>query len=234
MVNVNDMNVPRPTGDRLIMIFERQHDLVGRYRDIERKNKIGLGMIPEGYPFDIDDSQWQYLLKDYAWRITEEITESTEVTNDGMHKREEAADALHFLVEMYLTIGFTAEDVFRGSHVGAIVDHTDMLGTVFLKRTGFLRTRDSTKLVPTMDEKDQRSRAYAFIETIGCAMNCLKNKPWKTTQMETDVARFCSITIEAFGRWVDYAYSIGMDDHLAYDLYFRKSNVNKFRQRSNY
>ena len=81
---------------------------------------------------------------------------------------------------------------------------------------------------------DPKSAAYVLVEKLGIAMNCLKQKPWKQTHMLTDTARFEYLIIETFYHWVTFARTIGMNAQEAFDFYFKKSEVNIFRQRSQY
>ena len=68
---------------------------------------------------------------------------------------------------------------------------------------------------------------------LGMMCNCLKNKPWKQTNMVTDKENFYNYLQSV---WVVY-FSLLSNVLVArgiVDTYFRKSQVNKFRQRSNY
>lgn len=76
--------------------------------------------------------------------------------------------------------------------------------------------------------------AWRVVEEIGEAMNCLKNKPWKQTQMETDVLHYKEEIADAFHFFVELCILSGIDHKDIFELYFKKSEVNKFRQRSNY
>lgn len=76
--------------------------------------------------------------------------------------------------------------------------------------------------------------AYRAVEELSEATNCLKNKPWKTTPVLTDrdhffeeLADFLHFTIRMF-------IICGLTAEDVYKLYFKKSEVNKFRQRSDY
>jgi hypothetical protein len=227
-MNVNDAEAPKPTKDRLLMIFERQRELMERYHDIEAENHIGLGSLVT--PFHIDDPKWQYLLKDYAWRVTEELAESTEA-HDETHRWEEAADALHFLVEMYLICGMSVNNVYTEAKLQKF-EGFDMLKSARTQCHASLQNEMSEPA--SYGERVARLAAYAVVQELGCAMNCLKNKPWKRTQMETDVARFGKHLSVAFRRLLEYMLLIGMTDDDVYDIYFRKSEVNRFRQRSEY
>lgn len=100
--------------------------------------------------------------------------------------------------------------------------------------------------VPVMpvDLDDARSQwflkdaAYRCIEELSEATNCLKNKPWKTTQVPTDQVHFIEELADAthfFIRIWLYLYGNPKDAAEAmYKTYFKKSEVNKFRQATNY
>lgn len=103
----------------LEVIFERQKQLMDKYHDIESKN---LGYeAPQGV-LDLHNPQHQQRLKDFAWRITEEIGEAmnclknkpwkqTHMPTDEVHYAEELVDAFHFMVELLIHSGFTAESL---------------------------------------------------------------------------------------------------------------------------
>lgn len=76
--------------------------------------------------------------------------------------------------------------------------------------------------------------AWRVTEELGEAMNCLKNKPWKQTHMETDELHYKEELADAFHFFIELCILSGIGPEELYDLYFRKSEVNKFRQRSGY
>jgi NTP pyrophosphatase (non-canonical NTP hydrolase) len=76
--------------------------------------------------------------------------------------------------------------------------------------------------------------AQRTIEEICEATSCLKNKPWKSTHMVTDVAHFEEEMADALHFFVEMCIHAGIDADRLFKLYFRKSLVNGFRQRSNY
>jgi len=76
--------------------------------------------------------------------------------------------------------------------------------------------------------------AWRVTEEIGEAMNCLKNKPWKQTQMQTDVHHYLEEIVDAFHFFIELCILSGMSAEDLFTFYFKKSEVNKFRQRSNY
>lgn len=79
-----------------------------------------------------------------------------------------------------------------------------------------------------------KDAAYRMIEEISEATNCLKNKPWKTTHVLTDEAHFYEELMDALHFFVRLCLIVGLDAESVYKLYFKKSEVNKFRQESNY
>jgi len=107
--------------DLLCTIWESQKHLIRKYHDIERRN--GCVVIPEVNWGDLDDRYVQMRLKDLMQRCVEELGEAMNclknkpwknsyVETDKPHFEEELADALHFFVELCLTAGVSAEDLF--------------------------------------------------------------------------------------------------------------------------
>jgi hypothetical protein len=117
IMNVDDAEKEEITGDMLEMIFERQKELMDKYHPIEEKAGIGYGILLKDDVRDLNNPRFQYLLKDFAWRITEEIGEAmsclkqkpwkqTHMMTDETHFKEEIVDAFHFFIEMCILIGF--------------------------------------------------------------------------------------------------------------------------------
>lgn len=124
-MNVKDFQLELPEGrDLLMLIFEKQFELMTRYHEIEANNlgftfptveKMGEGL-------DINNTRVQYRIKDFMWRITEELGEAantlknkpwknTHMVVDETHYLEEIIDAVHFLVELLIMSGFTPESL---------------------------------------------------------------------------------------------------------------------------
>jgi hypothetical protein len=67
------------------------------------------------------------------------------------------------------------------------------------------------------------------------AGNCLKNKPWKVDQKLTDIPKFTYWMNQSYlGIIIVCVKGFSMTGEDIYDMYFKKSEVNKFRQRSGY
>jgi hypothetical protein len=79
-----------------------------------------------------------------------------------------------------------------------------------------------------------KDAAYRVVEELSEATNCLKNKPWKTTPVLTDTDHFYEEIADAFHFFIRFCIESGIDAEALYKLYFKKSEVNKFRQGSNY
>lgn len=79
-----------------------------------------------------------------------------------------------------------------------------------------------------------KDAAYRAIEELSEATNCLKNKPWKTTHVLTDRDHFFEEVADFWHFTVRFSQLCGLTAEDIYKLYFKKSEVNKFRQASNY
>lgn len=79
-----------------------------------------------------------------------------------------------------------------------------------------------------------KEAAYRIVEEISEATNCLKNKPWKTTPVLTDREHYFEEMADAFHFFIRWALKSGLTAEDLYKIYFKKSEVNLFRQGSNY
>jgi NTP pyrophosphatase (non-canonical NTP hydrolase) len=223
-MNINDFklsNIHIGPGDQLDQIFTQQLELMVKYHDIEKANGL---IVTEDVPVNLHDARGQFRLKDFAWRITEELGESLEAfrihPDKPEHYQEELADALHFLTEFTILSGMSLEeylspplgmnkDKFEYLFAGGLI-HSEVTYDSLLKHTG------------------------RVVEVLAITCNCLKNKPWKSTQMMTDEDYFYSNLRKIWDQYAWLCMSAGLSSDEVFDLYFRKSEVNKFRQRSNY
>ena len=79
--------------------------------------------------------------------------------------------------------------------------------------------------------KDLNSRS---IEELMEAMNCLKNKQWKQSEVTTDKVHFYEELADALHFFIELCITAGMDAEDLAMMYLKKAQVNEFRQRSNY
>lgn len=104
------------TDNPLQGIFQRQTELHEKYKSIEEANGLGLALV-KNRPFSFDDPKWQYVIKDFAWRITEEIAEAVEAHEDknDLHVVEELIDALHFYTELLIICEIDYNNISLGN-----------------------------------------------------------------------------------------------------------------------
>ncbi|MBC8183257.1 dUTP diphosphatase [candidate division KSB1 bacterium] len=225
-MNVEDVNeIPDEYDDRLVMIWDRQKELTEKYYPIERENMCGLGLLPGLDAFTIHGTLSQEICKNYAWRITEELAEAYDAFRHSgklVHAWEEMSDALHFLVELYILNSLTPEVVTKDIHNFA---QQDMLGNLFKSEQTKVRSRSVLSI---------EYHIFNLVVTMGLAMNCLKQKPWKQTHILTDANRFENYLCALLPLWVKIAKAMDISAERAFEFYFKKSEVNKFRIRSQY
>lgn len=220
-MNINDVQiveVPKEA-DMLETIFARQRELMEKYHLIEAKNGL---LQTSDIPVNLHDAKGQARLKDFAWRITEELAEAMDAITSykeiGDHAKEEIADALHFLVEMAILSG---------------IEPLDLTGC-----SPMFIGRDKLEVLWAYPERHNiQSPGQAilnFIRELGMVCHLLKNKPWKQSQMITDVDEYRLRFRNAFISFIDICIAMRITPSELFNLYFRKSEVNKFRQRSNY
>lgn len=236
-MNVNDIKeevVPTPTSDKdmLDLIFERQHSLAVKYLPIEKENGL---LQTDIFPGNLDDRASQARMKDFAWRTQEELYEATESLakkeQDHTHFIEEMIDAIHFYTELCLFCGYSSKDVgdFFGHTEGDKFEYISSLALKLNEMTeGPMGRGDKNYPIPAL--------IYMSIgQPIGDAMNKLKNKPWKQTHMVTDKEAFKGSLLCAwigFFRVLQNVYGLSAKEIFA--MYFKKSEVNKFRIQSKY
>lgn len=191
-------------------IFLKQHELAIKYHPIEAANGL---LQTHDFPANMNCKFGQARFKDLCWRAMEELGEaldSKDMEDSLEHFHEELADGLHFLVEAALTAGlmpihFVDNDLFRN-------EMEYQAGPI----------------------SEINHYVANFVTELGMTCNHLKNKPWKTSHMLTDLTSFKDRLMDALSEYVVLCKCAGLTVEDLYDLYFRKHEVNKFRQRSGY
>ncbi len=221
--------------DLLQGIFIRQQNLSEKYQEIEKNSGVGYALV-ENINFSLEDIRWQYLIKDFAWRYVEEITEATQIIfQSKTHFIEEIIDGLHFLIELFIITNLTLINL--AAHLDMIYRHFRNNNSVenfleeFLKAIIILK---ESKVIFPENFREVQLHAYGSIQHLGNAMNCLKQKPWKQTHQLTDTAKFYKQLSLTFFGWCMLALDCNLGAEEIYKIYYKKSEVNKFRQRSNY
>lgn len=210
-MNITHAKKEEVNKESLRAIFDRQKELMEKYHDIEFKSGL---MQTEDCPVNLDDKRGQARIKDFAWRITEEIGEALDaIENESgesalLHFHEELVDGLHFLTEMTILTGY---DLPEYTTLKDLIEE----GT----------NRDCYTLNDLVSD---------HVMYLGMTCNCLKNKPWKQTMMKTNKENFYKHLKLVWSNYVAILTSQDLTEEEITDLYLRKSQVNQFRQRSNY
>lgn len=198
-------------GDKLEAIFNRQKELMEKYHYIEQRSGL---LQTEDCPVDLNDKRGQARLKDFSWRVTEELGEALDALRiqDFEHYSEELIDGLHFLTEL---------SILSGVEFKFLSDYSEEDSLEYLYNKNKRDISELNNLITT------------YVENIGMMCNCLKNKAWKQTNMLTDKNNFFNKLKSVWDIYISIlSTQLTCDDIV--DIYLRKSQVNKFRQRSQY
>lgn len=217
-MNINHAIVEEVTGDKLQAIFTRQKSLMDKYHDIELRSGL---LQTEDCPVNLDDKRGQARIKDFSWRVTEELGEALDAKATKDHYQEELIDGLHFLTELTILAG---KDYHNILPEGTALYHNDRLEDLV----------ENAKECISQKGNNLDYWVSKFIENLGMMCNCLKNKPWKQSMMKTDQNAFYGLLAEVWVLYITLLVVSGMDADSIAITYLKKSQVNQFRQRSNY
>ena len=210
-MNITHAKKEKTNKESLRAIFDRQKELMEKYHDIEFRSGL---MQTEDCPVNLDDKRGQARIKDFAWRITEEIGEALDaIENESgesalLHFHEELVDGLHFLTEMTILTGY---DLPEYTTLKDLIEEGSY--------------RDCYTLNDLVSD---------HVMYLGMMCNCLKNKPWKQSMMKTNKENFYKHLKLVWSNYIAILTSQDLTEEEITDLYLRKSQVNQFRQRSNY
>lgn len=238
-MNITHAIEEKVSGDMLEAIFGRQKELLEKYHNIELRSGL---MQTEDCPVNLDDKRGQARIKDYAWRVTEELGEALDAKeqNDLPHFKEELIDGLHFLTELSILSGIGVDNIIRNGIDYWEEKESDTWASGVMWNSVVGEAYELDKLEGLMylasylyDDFELAERISAFVMHMGMTCNCLKNKPWKQSNMITDKEAFYK---HLGASWISYIsiLMVTMEAEEICDTYLRKSQVNKFRQRSNY
>lgn len=147
-----------------------------------------------------------------------------------LHLREELVDSLHFFTEFTILAGLSPEDLITDDEV----QKEQILDTLEDTGLDILDFWVAGIVGNGLIESNIEVAGMRFITSLGICCNFLKNKPWKQTQMVTDKVRFKNQVRSTWLAMIRLLISAGLDSHDIAELYLKKSQVNKFRQRTNY
>ena len=210
-MNITHAKKEKTNKESLRAIFDRQKELMEKYHDIEFRSGL---MQTEDCPVNLDDKRGQARIKDFSWRITEEVGEALDaIENESgesalLHFHEELVDGLHFLTEMTILTGY---DLPEYTTLKDLIEEGSY--------------RDCYTLNDLVSD---------HVMYLGMMCNCLKNKPWKQSMMKTNKENFYKHLKLVWSNYVAILTSQDLTEEEITDLYLRKSQVNQFRQRSNY
>ena len=210
-MNITHAKKETTNKESLRAIFDRQKELMEKYHDIEFRSGL---MQTEDCPVNLDDKRGQARIKDFAWRITEEIGEALDaIENESgesalLHFHEELVDGLHFLTEMTILTGY---DLPEYTTLKDLIEEGSY--------------RDCYSLNDLVSD---------HVCYLGMMCNCLKNKPWKQSMMKTNKENFYKHLKLVWSNYVAILTSQDLTEEEITDLYLRKSQVNQFRVRSHY
>lgn len=217
-MNINHAVEEKIEGDLLKAIFDRQKSLMGKYHDIELKSGL---LQTEDCPVNLDDKRGQARIKDFSWRVTEELGEALDARANSDHYQEELIDGLHFLTELTVLAGKDYDTILPEGIPTYYEDHLrDLVENAKRNILGYGRDLDSW--------------VTQFIEQLAMMCNCLKNKPWKQSMMKTDQEAFYNRLTNVWVYYITILVVSGMGAEDIANVYLKKSQVNQFRQRSNY
>lgn len=223
-MNINHAKTEEIHGDKLQAIFTRQKSLMGKYHDIELKSGL---LQTEDCPVNLDDKRGQARIKDFSWRVTEELGEALDARSNKDHYQEELIDGLHFLTELTVLVGKDYDSILPQGTPLYDSDHLEDL------------VENAKEVISRRASQGENGYSLEywvskFIENLGMMCNCLKNKPWKQSMMKTDREAFYSRLSEVWVIYITILVVSGMNAQDIADIYLKKSQVNQFRQRSNY
>lgn len=218
-MNINHAVEEKIGGDLLKAIFDRQKSLMGKYHDIELKSGL---LQTEDCPVNLDDKRGQARIKDFSWRVTEELGEALDAKANKDHYQEELIDGLHFLTELTVLAGKDYNTILPINTPAYDEDHLRDL------------VENAKEVISRKANDHLDFWVSRFIEQLAMMCNCLKNKPWKQSMMKTDQEAFYNRLAEAWVCYITILVVSGMGAEDIANVYLKKSQVNQFRQRSNY
>jgi len=223
-VNIDDViqKIEIPEGPVIVTIFNRHKKLMRKYDVIERKN----GYCIPNPPYSLDNTKVQQRIKDMFWRVTEELSEAVEAIptefqlsewaqfwdnqSNVRHFFEELADALHFLVEASILANLNPKEIKLDS-----LSYSD-------------------RPLSEFDLDGAIDKVATVIFKMGFAANTFKNKPWKLTQMPTDINKFKKQLVGVWDSFTELWWYLNCTQKQVYVFYAKKNLVNQWRQETNY
>jgi hypothetical protein len=223
-------------------MIQEQTELMRRYHVQEKHTRF-----TDDWPVDLDDQAGQLLLKDFAWRTTEEVGEAlSALLEEGpassivLHSKEEIADAFHFFIEFIILSDIKVFRSYLDKELERINPGSDGCENQIPIYEGDIAIPDTLTLIfrAAFDTRkyqlSKKGETLEFIRQLAMVCNTLKNKQWKQDHILTDRNLFYTRLVETLFQFCRMSLVFGLNSQGLYDVYFRKAQVNKFRQESNY
>lgn len=185
------------------------------------------------------------------------------LVNHLQNSNEEQADATAFFLEMMIYADINPSDFIAFiKDEGHSVEEDNLLETLMIYGlTLTLNVRDlplrfNILKLEDFDSEEEYNKVRGYIPGftelsttchdiessllwqvcyhLGVARNYLKNKPWKQSGELTDERPYIRETILAFIKYMGYLNYMGFTPDSLYKLFWRKNQVNQFRQKSRY
>jgi hypothetical protein len=208
--------------DRLEAIFEKQRSHMEKYALIEKENGL---LQTDRIPVVMNDRYGQARLKDFAWRTSEELGEALDSFDNEAAYGEELSDVTHFLTELTILSGLSADDLVCG---GDSIQGADLLLLLFA---------EAAKDIPTGVKREYGTAVYytgIVLKELAMTMNCLKLKPWKQSYRETDVTLFYTRLKSTWISFIQLNLVSGINSDDFHSLYFGKAAINDQRRATGY
>ena len=219
----------------LTNLFKGQQSLVDRY--------VGVEKLPKP-PLEINIKAHQVILKDFISRVVEELGEAYEsyllftegiyCNKDIINSNEELMDALHFLLETGIYCGLTAKDVelSMGETLEKMWDgFKPKLSKESVSLMGYSL---GMNLSSTVNMVNTQVLLWRLTYKLQLVRNCLKNKPWKQSEMMSDIQLVRKLLLESFREMFTLLFELNFPLESIMQFYYMKNQVNHFRISSNY
>jgi len=182
-----------------------------KFHRIENNNGV---LLTGKIPVDLQSFRGQARLRDYAWRITEELGEAMHA-QDPDYRREEIVDALHFLVELCIASGLEAREIVPGDRTPDEGDNLSVLvDRIQMADVGILHFEYVVAV---------------FIRELAMTINLLTNRPWKQKRRDVSPLIFRNELIKLVWRFGILCVVLGFTSDTLYQGYFNKAKTNQQR-----
>lgn len=200
--------------DKLQDIFDRQAAYI---KKLEAPMLLNGFLTPE-YPLNLDDRLAQEHLRLLAWRINEEVWEAIREIQEDIEPspgkfREELADVFHFIVELAIAVGVSANQL-----------QPNLSGEDLLEQSFRYAAEEEP---PTLDSFWNLMQVLAALSIM---MYGLRQRPWRLDNRPTDVNRLRGDLHTLYNFFIRVCIADLITANDLYNIYIGKSAINHRRQ----